>query len=471
MPDRPDVLFLVVDSVRRDRVSAYGHERETTPVLDALADESTVYENAYTPAPWTLPSHCSLFTGRFPSEHGVTNGFADSTSTLSTDTRTVTERLADRGYRTAGFSNNPWVGRLSGLDRGFEEFVEWDLERSRSAADRTPPTRDRIHSRLHTLLGQAARQPLFLLKRRFFTSRLVERAERWIERTAASDAPTFTFMNLMEAHSPYFPPSEAFRALGLDPPTVLEPRLLNTKLLAYVMGKRDLDRSERERVLEYYDASLRYQDRKVGELLSTLRRRDAFDRTLVIVCSDHGKTLGEYDRDETPPHYTRRINVNVPLVVKRPGQSTPHREDDPAELVGLHDRILAATREAPEPSASASGSLAPESAGDRDDPASRGALVEDFVPHTGRTTPDEIDRWRVIADREYKYVSDGAGSEYLFELRDGRDDLVASPDRALLDTYRSALDRRTAALDAATESGTRTLDGATTSQLRDLGYM
>jgi len=468
MTDRPDVLFLVVDSVRKDRVSAYGHDRTTTPVLDDFADGATTYGNAYAPAPWTLPSHCSMFTGRFPSEHGVTRGFADSTAALPSGIRTVTERLADRGYRTAGFSNNPWVGRLSGLDRGFEEFVEWDLELSRSRADGPHSVRDRIHSRLHALLGQAARQPLFALKRRFFTDSLVAHARRWIEEGRSSERPTFTFMNLMEAHSPYFPPTSAFRALGIETPTLLEPRALNTKLLAYVMGRRDLDRAERRRVMEYYDASLRYQDRKVGELLSTLRRHDALDDTLVIVCADHGKTLGDYDRSETPSHYTRRINVNVPLVVKAPGQSSPRREDEPFELVELHDRIL-------EAAGVDSGLRRGDPAGSVDDPgpAGRPALVEDFLPHTGQEAPGRVTRWRVLADREHKYVVDDDGAEYLFDLREGRDDRIPSPDRSLLETYRSALERRTADLDveAVEDADTDSLDAATRSQLGDLGYM
>jgi len=460
MSELPDVFFLVIDSVRQDRMSTYGHDRETSPTVDGLAEAATVYTEAYTPAPWTLPSHCSVFTGRHPSAHGVTNGFADSTNTLPEDVRTLTEDLADEGYRTAGFSNNPWVGQLSGLDRGFEEFVEWDLEITRSETAGIHTGGDRLYSPLHSLLGQAARQPVFLLKRRFFTANLVDRARRWIDRAVAGPEPTFTFMNLMEAHSPYFPPKSAFRALGLDPPGPVEPRVLNTKLLAYVLGKRDLDTEERERVMEYYDASLRYQDRKVGELLSTLRDRDALGDTLVVICADHGKTLGDYDRDETPPHYTRSINVNVPLVVKHPGQSRGRREDRPFELTALYDTVLRAV----------------DGARTADDPhggvgTGEVALVEDFLPHAGRTAPEEIDRWRVLVDGEYRYVSDGR-REFLFDVREGRDDRIEDPDPSLLASYRTAMEERTDALgDPSEASDTRELDGAVRSQLHDLGYM
>ena len=145
MADRRDVLFVVLDSMRLDRVSAYGYERETTPALDRLATGATRYTRAYTAAPWTLPSHCSMFTGLFPTEHGVTNGFGDATPRLPDSVTTLTERLAEDGYRTAGFSNNPWVGQLSGLDRGFDEFVE---DRCRvGGSDRRRPRRQRARRR------------------------------------------------------------------------------------------------------------------------------------------------------------------------------------------------------------------------------------------------------------------------------------------------------------------------------------
>lgn len=306
MTDQPHVLFLVLDSARTDRISAYGHDRETTPNLDELTDEAVSFDNAFAPAPWTLPSHWSMFTGLYPSEHGVTNGFTDSGLPRPGGVTTVPERLSERGYGTAGFSNNPWVGQLSGLDSGFDDFVEWDLEISRSRAE-PARRRDAVYARLHWLLGRAANQPQALIKRRFFTANLAERATKRFVETAGSGQPAFTFINLMEAHSPYYPPRRAFKQLGLSPPGPLEPRLLNSRLLAYVLGKAALPPSRRERVLEFYDASLRFQDEMVGTMIGTLRDENLFEETLLVVCSDHGKTLGEYDRGDVPPHYLRDI--------------------------------------------------------------------------------------------------------------------------------------------------------------------
>ncbi|MFB6159813.1 MAG: sulfatase [Haloferacaceae archaeon] len=451
----PDVLFLVLDSVRKDRVSWYGHDRETTPTLDAFAERATAFDNAYAPAPWTLPSHCSMFTGLYPSEHGVTNGFADGTPRLPGGTRTLAERLADRGYRTAGFSNNPWVGQLSGLDRGFREFVEWDLEIGRSDSGADVHDRPaRLASRAHALLGQAARQPVFLLKRRFFTRRLVDRACDWFAATADGDRPTFTFLNLMEAHSPYFPPGAAFERLGLASPSPVEPRVLNTKLLAYVMGKRSLPEAERRRVMAYYDASLRFQDGQVARLFETLRDQGRLDDALVVVCADHGKTLGDVDRDSTPPHYTRDVNVNVPLFVSRPGQTDARAVTDPFELASLHDLVLDGGERPADRS--------------RSDPSA--ALVEDHLPHTGRSSPDAVTRWRVLAADRHKYVRSDDGDEFLLARRDGTETPVA--DESTTATFREALARRTGDLEPVTGDGeAAAIDDAVQSQLRDLGYM
>jgi arylsulfatase A-like enzyme len=462
VPDRPPTLFLMLDSMRADRLSLYGHDRSTTPNLAALADQATVYENAVAPATWTLPSHGSMFTGLYPSAHGVTNGFLDATGELRLpgETTTVASDLAARGYRTAGFSNNPWVGGLSGLDAGFETFVEWNLEIGAEGPTSIHSRRDRLYSRLHSVLGHAARQPLFLLKRRFFTANLVERATRWLD---SSDDPPFAFLNLMEAHSPYFPPRSAFRALGLPAPGPLEPRLLNTRLLAYVMGKTTLDEEQRRRALEYYDASLRYQDRKVGELLDTFRSAVDFEDALVVVCADHGKTLGEYDRDATPPHYLRDINVTVPLVVKYPGQTDGERVDDVVELRRIADLLR-------------DGGTPPlEARGERDPDGERRAVVEEFVPHTGRER-EAVTRWRALVGPDYKFCRSDEGETALFERTPPGIREEEVDDAEIERSLSAALDARVDRLDAAGAPTAAAGDGDdlesdVAAQLEDLGYL
>lgn len=454
--DDHDVLFIVLDSARRDRVSAYGHDRETTPTFDALAEEATLYENAYTPAPWTLPSHAAMFTGLYPTEHGITNGFADRSLQVPAGHRTIAERLSERGYRTAGFTNNPWVGKLSGLNRGFDEYVEWDLEITKSRDDSLHGRKGELFSRGHTALGYAARQPLVLLKRRFFTSTLVERAQGWL--TSGDGSPTFTFMNLMEAHSPYYPPRSAFRQLGLETPDPLEARRLNTELLAHTAGKRDLTEARRQRTLDFYDASLRYQDGELAAVLASLRRAGRYDDTLIIVCADHGKTIGEFDRNETPTHYVRDVNAKVPLLVKWPGQETGERVSDPVDLAALFGAAVGET--------------------DADSFVSEDgvALTQDSVPHTGKSATDVTD-WTVVSTPSAKLARSDDGGEYFF-TGEGPDERLVSAsdiDDDTVERLREAMDDRLESL----RSGGRNvddeedagLDRNVQGQLKDLGYL
>src|SRR5439155_3330168 len=117
---RPDVLPVVIDTARADRFSFDGYARQTSPEIATLASEGTIYEQAYTPARWTLPAHARLFTGLFPSFHGADSGHLR----LEGEFRTLAEIFHDAGYRTLGYAANPWVGRQYGLDQGFDTYEE-----------------------------------------------------------------------------------------------------------------------------------------------------------------------------------------------------------------------------------------------------------------------------------------------------------------------------------------------------------
>lgn len=459
MTESPNILFLVLDSMRIDRVSCYGHERETTPNLDNFASQATKYTNAYTPAPWTLPTHTSLFTGLFPSEHGITNAFPDSNLQLSSEIQTLAEKLNKKGYQTAGFSNNPWVGKTSGLHRGFDDYVEWNLEIKTNSTPTIHSRLDHFASRFNSLVGHAARQPVYLLKRPFFTDSLTRRASSWIESVSENDRPWYCFMNLMEAHSPYFPRKRAFRELDLKVPGPMEPRILNTKLLAYIMGKTDLDSETRERLMEFYDASLRYQDSKVTEILSLLRNKNLFDDTLIIICSDHGKTLGDFDRSGHPPHYLRDINTRVPLLVKPPGQKEGDTIHSPIELVSLHNYTLDY------------GSQPLKNY----QPDPKCALFEDYIPHSRRQkTDEEVMYWRGIGTSDKKLIQNNSKDEYVFERQQDDECIVTvseSKKQQLKETLLARVEYLTEQKASDENNRLGDLESDVQAQLEDLGYM
>jgi len=206
-----NVVLIVLDTTRADHLSAYGYPRPTTPFLEELASESTLYENAVSPAPWTLPSHASLFTGLLPSAHGANAEH----QWLREKFMTLAELLRRHGYVTAGFSNNPTVSHASNLDQGFEHFanvfLEWGPELGwdggKGGIQRTIPER-----LLHKLL--VWREPPDKGARR--TRELVG---RWLDgwQAAAPRRPFFVFVNLLEAHLPYTP-SPRFRERFVSEP-------------------------------------------------------------------------------------------------------------------------------------------------------------------------------------------------------------------------------------------------------------
>ena len=117
---RPNVLLIIMDTTRADRLSNYGYGRLTTPNLIKIAEEGILFEQARTVAPWTLPSHASIFTGLYPSQHGTDRDRPQ----LGNHLTTMAEFFRSNGYQTAGFSNNPWISRALHFDQGFDFFEE-----------------------------------------------------------------------------------------------------------------------------------------------------------------------------------------------------------------------------------------------------------------------------------------------------------------------------------------------------------
>ncbi|HLA38826.1 MAG TPA: sulfatase, partial [Candidatus Glassbacteria bacterium] len=175
----PNILLIVMDAARADRFGCYGYNRPTTPNIDRLAAEGVRFTQAWSTSSWTLPAHASLFTGLLPDEHKTHCGHAWLVDRIPT----LAELLAVKGYRTAGFSNNPYVDRSENLHRGFERFeAVW----ANSAVTDSVHPYDTPH-----------------------TNRLVE---EFIENAHSGAGPFFAFINYMDTHMPYGPP-EPYRSM------------------------------------------------------------------------------------------------------------------------------------------------------------------------------------------------------------------------------------------------------------------
>jgi arylsulfatase A-like enzyme len=335
-PDRKDVVLITLDTVRADRLSLYGSARRTSPFLERLAAESIVFDQAQSSADMTLPSHASMFTGRYACEHGAHNDPPERPygRPLGEELPTLAGLLAADGYATAGIAANyAYLDPLYGLDRGFGWY---------HAPVRSP---------------WLQRVPWFLLR-----DRLQELLRRWVPRTAF-DRKTwraeeinaeafelldgwarrgerfFLFLNYFDAHSPYLPP-EPYRSLfpGRDP-TFTSRRYL--ALAREVMTlRRDVTPAEREHLHSQYDGALAYLDHAVEQLVDHLKAIGRYDDCLIVVTSDHGEAFG-LRRLVGHGVSAHADQVHVPLILKPPGGGPARRVAEPVSQVGLMPAALA----------------------------------------------------------------------------------------------------------------------------------
>jgi arylsulfatase A-like enzyme len=335
----PNVLFVVLDTVRKDHLTVYGHDRPTTPALESFADEAHVYEEAVAPAPWTLPVHASMFTGRYPSDHGATQE-----DPYLAGATTLAESLSAAGYATSCFSSNAWITPYTRLTAGFDAqdnffkvmpgdllsgplAAAWqrinDSDRLRGVADRLVELGNAVHERLAAGGGEDSKTPSVV--------------DSTIDFVDDADGPFFSFINLMDAHMPYHPPEEyaAEFAPGVDSTAVCQ----NSK--AYNCGARDIDDEEWTAIRGLYDAEIRHMDAQLERLFDHLKRAGEWEETMVVVCADHGELHGEHGL------YGHEFNiydplVNVPLLVKHP-ELPAGRTDEQVELLDLYHTVLDAT--------------------------------------------------------------------------------------------------------------------------------
>lgn len=348
---RPDILFLVLDTQRADRLSCYGYDQETSPHIDAIAGEGTRFSQAVSAAQWTVPSHASMFTGLYPSEHGMVQSY----SVMPSDLPTLAERLRDGGYYTAGFCNNPLVGVINnGLRRGFMSFLNYSglLTSRPNQAGASPGLIGRyrqwfkrqLAGILNRIQDAFARSDALLALS--FTPLMVplwqtalsfkgntaksldDTAKLLIERPDVSpDQPVFAFVNLMGTHMPYHPPRAYIEKFA---PHVLADRQAQSFLqrfngdvygwLAPLTGALD---AHQKRTLDgMYDAEVAHQDAQLGRFFERLRAAGQLDNTLVIICADHGEHLGE---KQYMGHSLSIYNelIKVPLIIRDGGNGFP----------------------------------------------------------------------------------------------------------------------------------------------------
>ena len=351
----PNVLWVVWDTVRADRMSLYGHDRTTTPRLDQWAAGARVFENCVSVASSTVPSHAAMFTGLLPSEHGMSNRHL----WLEDEHRTVAEVFRDAGYRTFLWAQNPHVSKEENFQQGFDtERHPWDPDLQRRTLEivtrkLAPEPNSELAKRLRS--GQA---DTWAVKA---AGELAQSAlEEWLE-AGSGDRPYFAFLNYMEAHRPLIPPRR-FRELFLSPEDVERSFDLDfawVPMWAYTFGLREYEPGELELLAAVYDASLAELDELFADLLAALEAAGHLENTIVVLTADHGELLGEHHMLDHQYNLYAPV-LRVPMVLHWPGKVEPGRDDSPVMNMDLFPTLLElAGLEVPEHSAHARSLLDP----------------------------------------------------------------------------------------------------------------
>lgn len=299
----PNVLLIVLDTVRSLNVGYHGYHRPTTPSLDRWSRGGVRFRRALSAAPWTLPSHASMFTGRFP--HQLS---ADWLEPLDPTYPTIAEFYRSQGYQTAGFVAN--VGYCSpefGLNRGFTHYEDYRASPGQMVRQMSLGAYLTDSRRLRRLVGY------YDLLGRKKAERLTSNFLHWLPDDPSR--PFFAFLNYFDAHSPYIPPAPFSTRFGSG--ATRESRPLSRR--------EDLSDEHVQILRDNYDGSIAYLDHHLDRLFEALRARGLEERTLVVVTSDHGEEFGEHGLlDHGNSLYLPA--VHVPLVVSFPGR-VPEAEE------------------------------------------------------------------------------------------------------------------------------------------------
>jgi arylsulfatase A-like enzyme len=352
-----NVVVVGIDTLRADHVGAYGYPRPTTPRIDAFSRDAIRFETAVSQSPWTLPAFASMFTGRVPSAHGAGEGACPSVTTLGDAHESLATVLRKAGYETASFVSNAWVGTDVGMARGFDRH-------------RQCLTSGDVLNRTEEWLAEPRRPPFFL------------------------------FVHIVDPHQPWMPtPEDA--ALFVDP---AYEGAIGTQF--WGAPKPEWTAADRRRIVDLYDAEVRWADGLTGRLLDALEERGFAANTIVVVTSDHGEEL--FERGTLGHGHTLYDEVLlVPFLIRFPGGRSRGPIATPVRTMDLFPTVLEALGQ-PVPAGLDGVSLMPLIRGG--DPAPRSAVSE-YVCFAADPTVQSL-----RTPREKLVVHPVTGQTELFDL-------------------------------------------------------
>jgi arylsulfatase len=352
----PDVILITIDALRADHLGAYGYQKETSPRIDELARTATLFENASSQSPSTIPSVLQIMTSKY------TGATIDPKAAV-----TLPQVLAKDGYHTVAVVENPFFefGAGKGLALIFQEFHR------------------------NGLLDVQFEQQLW--KTNMPADVITAQAVRWLKQRDASK-PFFLWLHYFDPHDPYMPPfpadTKARGPMGKIPVTGDIRRFINRK-------EYKLSDAELEYWVELYDAEIRYVDGSLGEFLDFLRAEKLFDSSMLVLSSDHGEALHEHG---TWTHSSTLFNseIHVPLLIKYPAQRKGERVAEPVQSIDIFPTIV-------------------ESVGVKADvlQALQGRSLRNGRPDLAFA---KWEGWEMVRSLDWKLITNRRGKKMLFDL-------------------------------------------------------
>jgi len=464
---RPNILLVVLDAVRFDHLSCYGYGKKTTPNIDRLSTRGILFENAFSTSCWTPPSHASLFTGLYPSFHGVYTG----DSVLDVSDKTLVEILRDAGYRTLGISSIPQLSVTKGFNRGFDEYVEaWKL-------DQTGRLTSKWKAKIRSFLRLD--DPI--------TRYTYEQIRRWIKEHDPS-MPFFIFANMNTAHSPYDPPTRFLNRHAASPTNFQMTKKLKDLSTrdGYRFMARQMEVTEDEFTgLEcLYDGEITYLDELLGKLFVLLQAEDLLEDTLILLLADHGENLGDHGLMYHQFCLYDSL-IRIPMIWHYP-RAIPHGErvSTLASMVDVMPSILGLAALPPPSDSSRQGIyLFPDR--QSNNPEGRNFVVAEYQAPPGvfnyfrRMTPDfdysvYKKGYKSIRTLRHKYIVSSNGHEELYDLaKDPKEqNNIGKSLPAIADSLRQTLFKTVR--DFGKERGatsSKEKNDVTIQQLKALGYL
>jgi len=288
-----NVILLIIDAMRFDRLGCYGYDKGLTPTIDKIAENSLIYNNAYVHWPTSGPSHSSMLTARPVYDHGALNG-----KQLGLEYLTMAEVLKEKGYATGGFVQNKLLSYKNNYNQGFDVFITDGMTEFANANRRVLVD--------HLL-------PVVVYYNLFELDRFTDEAISWMEEN--SDGNFFLFLQYFHPHIPYSPPREFMN--NKDYSGVINGSLAQSRAIRN--GEMDVTPEDIEYMVELYEGEIRYADEQVRIICEYLERAGIFDNTILLITADHGENMYEHTRYFAHGNELYESTVHIPLIVSFPG--------------------------------------------------------------------------------------------------------------------------------------------------------